>query len=285
MGSGIAVKKNAFVVWATALVLAVCLGVAVGLWMRPGSAPAPAKTQLDDGGSGTFPPIDFGPPRQEEKADGGLREDVMGLRGDVRELSRCVDALIASSAHLKEENEQLRRELGRLYTITQSELPMPGVSLVPRPGDSAVREIYDLARQGAFAEAPQEDDSVEPADPEPPPETRPPYEVVKQWGRSPEQAERLGEEAPSLMGMICLVKPGLSRKKLIGIVKDLRAEYEGYDNINIAVYDDAVAARRFAEERIDSDTHRVAFITKHLETGADALYLVRNGQPEEIPRN
>lgn len=108
------------------------------------------------------------------------------------------------------------------------------------------------------------------------------YLAVKVWGRTPEQALEVSASTSSLRGMICAVPPGLSQEELIAVGKKIRSDCDGYDNVNVEVFDDESAARRYAEENVRSAQHYVMNIMRHKASGRDVILLARKGGAHEV---
>lgn len=198
-----------------------------------------------------------------------LHEDVEELRTEVKRLQETVDAALAYLVgELHEENRRLKTDL----------------AMSDEPGSPAVDDSV-----------PQTDGSMAP-EPEAVPDgpAAPPidygelgYLVVKEWGRTPEQAQELetskpGTEVTSLRGMICAVPPGLSEDAIKAIGKRLRADSAEYDNLNIEVFDDEAAARDYAERNVLAVEHRVMNIIRHKATGRDATIVIRDNGAREV---
>ena len=117
-----------------------------------------------------------------------------------------------------------------------------------------------------------------------PSESRPDaeFEIMKEWGRSPEVTAGMPGNVSSLKGMSVYVYPGLSDADLETLARYLRSEYDMYDNINIEVFNNAEAARNFADSGRASPLHRVVSISKHRKSGRDMLFLFRDGQAREL---
>ncbi len=200
----------------------------------------------------------------------GLRAEVAALREELLDLQIMVDSLASGIlANLQLENEQLRRELHRMYALHGAN--PTGVSLaVPRPGQALFEEVQ----------------SSEPV-PEPIPDPEPPaefgYVVVEEWGRTPAVAAELGDSATSLKGMVCAVPPGSLRGDIEQLGRDLRSQFVGYDNINIEVFDDPEAAQQYADNHVSNPVHRVLSVSKHKASGRDVVLYLQDGASEELP--
>jgi len=148
-------------------------------------------------------------------------------------------------------------------------VPRPD-GLRTRPAESPDSEAEDLM---AIAEAM--------ASQLPPPEEFD-FIVVDEWGRSPEVVADLGGDATTLIGLAGLVPPRSSADDVKALVRELRATYNAYDNINIEIFDTETAAQAYAERQIADPAHHVASISRHKASGRDVLLYLGGAQPEEI---
>ena len=211
-----------------------------------------------------------------------LRNEVREVRSEMRHLRATLDYYMEGIvAKTQEENAQLRAELQRVYAL-QRAAPEAVFPAVPRPNDELVAEVLsqtveDMLEDSAAGQSPAEDTA---AAPEP---FR--YDVISEWGREPDQEEVLSGETTSLKGMVCLV-PARSRKEdVVQLGRDLRAQFEAYDNINIEIFDEEAAARSFAETSISTGPqHRVLSISKHKASGRDTMVYFEDGAAKEIPK-
>lgn len=192
-----------------------------------------------------------------------LRNEVADLRDDIRLLQQTLDVLVNQMmADLRAQNELLRDEVGRLRAQREA-LGLPEPAFVPRPG---AEELEALLLE-------------EPAPPPPAPFA---LTVVREWGRDPETAAEMGEGAATLKGLIGAVPPGSSREDVETLGRELRAEYAGYDNINIEVFDDPEAARAFADEEKGGSARRVLSVSRHRASGRDTILYIQNGKAEPV---
>jgi hypothetical protein len=173
-------------------------------------------------------------------------------------------------ADLERENDLLRQELRRVYGKIEGDTPAdftPPAFAISRPGGQIIEDILEEA----------------PPLPEPPSPPEFSYEVIKEWGRSPESAAELGGGASTLIGMVFLVPRGCTREDLEEFGRDLRRQYDGYDNINIEVFDSRNAAQESAEHSVSDPAHRVLTVSKHKSSGRDVILLLDKGITTEIP--
>ena len=233
-----------------------------------------------------------------------LQQEVQTVRDELRLLQATLDLLINQiMADLREENELLRKEVQRLADLQES-YGMSDPTKVPRPGIGIIREVLEaqrglemegdvpsqppilpetgeegLDRSGTVAE-----EETEPAtDEEAQAESRPvEFVAVQEWGRSLEMVEELGGDATSLKGIIGAVPPRSRKVDIEQLGRDLRKEYEAYDNINIEVFDDEDAARQYAETQIGKPSHRVLSISKHAASGRDVILYLGGEKAEEV---
>ena len=104
------------------------------------------------------------------------------------------------------------------------------------------------------------------------------YSIIAEWGRTPEQASELGENTSSLKGMVCVAESGGTDTDLMALGKKIRQEFDGYDNINIEVFDDETAARDYADSNIATPDHHVLRVSRHAKLGNDEIILVKDGR-------
>jgi hypothetical protein len=217
-------------------------------------SPAPQPPE-----SGTTDPIE------------AVRSDIAAMREEMHQVMLTLDLVVNRiMADLERENDLLRQELRRVYGKIEGDLPpdfAPPAFAIPRPGGQIIDEILN-------------------EEPLPPmPDTPPPfsYEVIKEWGRSPESAAELGGGASTLIGMVFLVPRGSAREDLEQFGRDLREQYTEYDNINIEVFDDKKAAQDSADHSVSNPAHRVLTVSKHKASGRDVILILDNGITTEIP--
>ncbi len=110
-----------------------------------------------------------------------------------------------------------------------------------------------------------------------------PYQVVQEWGRSPEAAAQDGRQASSLLGMICAVPPNSSDDELVAFGRALRESFAEYDNINIEVFNDPVAANQFASTNVAPPDSRVMTVQKYGDAERDVILLIRGDDIREFP--
>jgi len=212
------------------------------------------------------PPESLATPGESEVE--ALRSEVAGLRKDVDRLQETVDAALAYLVgELGAENRKLRTDLAADNdATTQDPLTETEVAAEAPP-----------APEPLAMPAPQRVDYGEAG-----------YLAIKEWGRTPEQAAELAAAKPgaavsTLRGMICAISPGLAEDELTAIGKRIRASCDGYDNVNIDIFDDESAARDFAENNVRSSTHLVMNITRHKTSGQDVMVRIHaNGTREVI---
>jgi TolA-binding protein len=200
---------------------------------------------------------------------------------------------------LEVENDLLRRHIRELYGTRGIQLPA-----VPTPDKNLIESI--LAEEpGEFAPPnpplPQVDvepaatvaDDVEPAPeattpatepaPAPLPAAGPPYEIIDEWGRSPEEAASLGQGVSSLRGMIVVVPAGSDDAHVARVARELRSSLQAYDNINIEVFDDHDVALKYKADHVASPGHRVASVSRHAASNRDVILLIRGETATELP--
>ena len=192
------------------------------------------------------------------------------LRAEVSRLQQTLDLYMGSLLPgLQEENRVLRRELGRLQGTNAPDEPT-----IPRPAGHYIEEI--LSREGTAPEA----QAPLPGPPSGAPVTA--CEVIAEWGRTPEEALLIDPEVPSLKGAIWVTPAGASEAELVALARRLRSECDGYDNVNIEVFDDLDTARAFKETNVAQPESRVLSISKHAGSGRDTILLFKDGQAREL---
>ncbi len=232
---------------AAALPPVVCAALSAA---EPSGTAAPPKPEM------TLP--EGGAPATEAAA---LRNEVADLRDDIRMLQQTLDVLVNQMmADLREQNELLRDEVARLRAQREA-LGLPEPEFVPRPGAAELEEIL----------------LEEPAPPPPAPFE---FTVVREWGRDAETAAEMG--AATLKGLIGAVPPGSRREDVETLGRELRAEYAGFDNINIEVFDDPEAARAFADDERSGSEHRVLSVSRHRASGRDTILYIQDGKAEPV---
>jgi hypothetical protein len=227
------------------------------------------------------------PPSETEQ----LRKEMSALRTEVKELSQTLDLLINRvMKDLEDENAQLRDEVRRAYATGAGATPQ-----VPRPSDKLLDEVLSeasnaptptaaeiAASYGATPVSPAPSASTAPSAP-PKPVTFA-YHVIQEWGRTPEAVAELGGSNSSLKGMVCVVPPGSQRADLEQMGRDLRAKFEGYDNINVEVFDNETAAKTFVDQNKMNTSRRVLSVSKHQGSGRDVILYYENGTTYEVTR-
>ena len=229
------------------------------------------------------------PPRPSDPME-ALQYDVETIRDEMRLLQATLDLLINQiMADMREENEFLRQEVQRLSQM-QSSYGLPDPAKVPRPGIGIIRDVLESQRE-------QADPAVSPwqqlldeyeasrGDPEtqPPPSDEPfAFTPLQEWGRTPEMVEELGGDAVSLKGLVGVVPRGSSREDIEALGRQLRQEYDAYDNINIEVFDDEEAAQHFIETQVGHPEHRVLSISKHAASGRDVILYLNKGEASDV---
>ncbi len=220
---------------------------------------AEARNAEDGATTTTSAPATDVEPSADSEEVVALRAELADLRKDVDRLQETVDAALAYLVgELGAENRRLRTDLANVgENTTETEPPADSPSASPT---TKMSERVDYGELG--------------------------YIAIKEWGRTPEQAAELAASKPgttvsTLRGMICAVSPGLSDEELAAVGAKIRASCEGYDNVNIDIFDDETAAREFAENNVRSSAHLVMNITRHKTSGQDVMVRVLpNGKRE-----
>ena len=210
----------------------------------------------------------------ESPAD--IAGELAAIRSDVARMQAMLDLVLDEFViELKNENNRLRAELDALQ-YERATRDRSGEEPLPRDAAEALARM----RSAEPEETPtvHYDETAEPDGADEPIR----YAIIKEWGREPEEAERL-EGASALKGLICAVPPDATDAQLAELGRWLRQEYNAYENLNIDVFDDVAAARRFAETNRIEGGHRVLNISKHPATNRDVIALIREGGATVIP--
>lgn len=216
--------------------------------------------RFEPSGAGQAPP-----PAADAVEMETLKKDISEIKQDLQLLQETLDLIVnRMMADLEKENAQLRSEVRRLQEYGAPSSAIDG-GFLPRPG----AELFDAVSQEPMPEE-------APTEPAAPPEFT--WDVVEEWGRDPETASRLGTDVSSLKGMVVLLAPGSPREEVEELARKLRSEYEAYDNINIEFFDDADAARSYADRQVTDPKHRVLSISKHKASGRDKILYLGGGE-------
>jgi len=206
-----------------------------------------------------------------------FRDEIAALREDIRALHALLEAYLGESMYeLHVENEQLRDEIRRL-AVLENFGDISGRSAVPRPGRNLVDEIMSEPGGKDFGPAPAAEEPLALAT-----HNGFNYVIIDEWGRSPGQAAALGQGATSLKGMVLAVPEGSSPADLTALGRWLQKEYAAYDNIVIEVFDDAAAARTYAERHVAQPNSRVLTLTRK-QGKEPELYLINGDQATLVP--
>jgi len=233
---------------------------------RPDAVPKPVLLPEELTENETTPPDD---PIE------ALQREVKTLRDEIRMLQSTLDLMINQiMSDLRDENRLLRKEAQRLYDI-QDHYGLPDISAIPRPGSELIDEVLETP-------LPLEDEII----PEEEPYTEEPFTFtpLHQWGRTPEAAAEIGEDTPSLLGMVGVAPRNSRREDIENLGRELRKEYNLYDNINIEVFDDTGAAEQFIDTQVGDPARRVLSISKHAGEGRDVILYLKNGEAFEVPQ-
>lgn len=112
------------------------------------------------------------------------------------------------------------------------------------------------------------------------------YEVIKAFGRSPEDVAKSDQPLSTLKGMILLVSPGLSREALEALGRQLYEEHKGFDDVDIEIYDDRIAANEAAETGTSSNPrHRLLIVSKYAADKRQLMIYLGGSTPETTPLN
>lgn len=194
-----------------------------------------------------------------------VTNELLILEEEVRALRATLDTFMTTTLQaLREENEYLRHELRRAYNRPEEGSAFLPPATVPRPNRGLMEQVLGVTSPNM-----QEADS----DPIAPIQPEATFTIVKEWGRSPEEAITLGSDVSSLIGLIAYVPPETDPETLRNLGRSLRRDYAAFDNVNIEVFNDRPAAQQYADSNQDSGGHRVLTISKHKASGRDMILL------------
>lgn len=189
--------------------------------------------------------------------------------------------LIAEIAAMRESMDEMQKQMTSFMTTTERAL---------REENARLRQAVELrygqaGESGSRLPIPNGDliDEVlaEASEPPAPVEKEFSYTVVKEWGRTPEEAARFDGEA--LKGMVLAVPDWSTDADLASLGVELREQFDGYGNINIEVFDSLAAAQEFAAEgRTQLAEDRVLNISRYETGGRDLILLIRGDEVTEI---
>ena len=188
-------------------------------------------------------------------------------------LNTVLDSVVLE---LAAENERLRTLLRDQYAAGVPRVPMPDRDLLKQVIEDQV-ESEGLTSLPAVVSEPDvpSPSEVALADAGDVPAT-----IVKEWGRTAEEAARLN--VASLKGMILAVPETSSDDELVALGMKLRDRYADYENVNIEAFDSLVAARNYAETGVANAERRVLHVSRFVGTGRDAVFLIRGDSVREI---
>jgi hypothetical protein len=219
-----------------------------------------------------------------------LREEVMRLRGGGMEDPAMADYVPRPG------NRAFEEALARARGTAPGQIPtaLDGAEAAPDGGVPLSQVLDELRTEGeadpqtldmeGVAEVPESIGVPQASDSEPPLRFLPEgYAVIREWGRTPKDAEALGADASSLRGMILVAPPSQSDQELMALGRQLRADSNGYANVNIEVFDSEEAARQFIETSQAPPERRVLQVSRHQAFGLDAIFLWRHGLAIDVP--
>lgn len=190
-----------------------------------------------------------------------MREEMAGVRQELQELRETLDLLVREVIRdLRADNEELRDALAgaqtreehdrRLATMTEQELAQ---TVRERLGPPPMEPAVELS-----------------------------LEILDEWGRNAEDVAQLGGNASTLKGIIGVVSPGAPLGALEQLGRDLRNQYDHFDNINIEIFDDHEAAAGFQANQVGSPAHRALTVSRHRASGQDSVVVYQNGVARQV---
>lgn len=242
------------------------------------AAEEPAEADVAELTEPEVEPVAAGDPATELAR---LRNEMREVRSELRHLRATLDYYMEGVVtKTQEENAQLRAELQRVYALQQN-APEAVFPAVPRPNDELVAEVLSQTVENLLKDAPLPPETGEAPGEAPAFQ----YEIIAQWGREPDQEEVQSGEVSSLKGMVCVVPPRSRKDDVVQLGRELRSEFDRYDNINVEIFDEPEAARSFAETNVSSGPeHRVLSISKHKASGRDTMVYFEEGVAKEVPK-
>ena len=219
-----------------------------------------------------------------------LRDEITRLRDEITLLQQTLEVFMNKTvADLQAENDRLRQEVRASYKgqgLNLPNVPLPDKQLLegllsePQSDTAPARSGSAVRKERSKSKLPENSLPDVPGGLA--------YEVISQWGRSPEEAAALSgkdtdKKATSLLGMVCVIAPGAQDENLSALARSLREQCEIYDNVNIEVFDDVESARAFNENKGANPQHRVLSISKHKASNRDVILLIKDGKTVEIP--
>lgn len=191
-----------------------------------------------------------------------VQEEMSGMRKELGDLRETLDILVNQVIQdLRDENESLKKRQVKQDRAAQ----LSGM-------DS--QELREEVHKSVGTPPPPPEEQGEPQPLQ--------VEVVEEWGRSQEDAAALGGKVKTLKGIIGVVPAGADQVSLAQLGRDLRQQYNLYDNINVEIFDDRAAAEGYQGKQVQNPRHRVLSVTKHLESGRDAIVVYPNGIAREV---
>jgi hypothetical protein len=197
---------------------------------------------------------------------GDLREEVGALRTEVRDLREAIEALLTEDVlQLQRENAQLRAEIRRLQAELASDGRAVAGPVLPRPANGPER----LPQSDAPVEV---EEGVAPA----------PFQIVAEWGRTPEEAAAVGADTASLKGLVGWVPGGATDAALAALGRELHQRYGAFDNVNIELFATEEAARAYADDNKLDKAKRLLTVSRYAKTGQDVVLLTTQGVTREV---
>lgn len=198
-----------------------------------------------------------------------VRQELAELREEMAALRATMDDYLGGLiASMQQENQMLRRDLDRANRLGVP-VDIAPAPQVPRP-------------EGAYV--PTEPLPPLPSPAPPAPAGPPSYEIVKEWGRTPDLAAELGADVAALKGMVLVIPAGTPSTAIEELGRSLRDEFDAYENINIEVFDDADAAAEYVDHPTARPARRVLSVSRQASAGLDTILITENGITMDIAR-
>jgi hypothetical protein len=219
-----------------------------------------------------------------EPSNSELLDELARIQDRLDELELTLNTVLDSVVlELAAENERLRGLLRDQYAAGVPRVPMPDRDLLKNVIENHIQDNGLTTLPAVVAgPTPHEEVQATPAEHEAPlPDVGDvPATIVKEWGRTAEEAARLN--VASLKGMILAVPETSSDEELIALGMQLRDHYADYENVNIEAFDSLTAARKYAQDGIANPERRVLHVSRFAGTGRDAVFLIRGDSVREI---
>ena len=195
-----------------------------------------------------------------------METEVAELRRRIGTLEQNAGSTMNSLvSNLSRENQELRRELQRLYATGQT--PSGLSAVMPEPVDAFQAQSFIppiRAAAGPDVVVPQtETQNQNPLQQD--------ITVILEWGHGPEEAKAMPAGMSAIKGMVCAVPKDMPEEKLIALGRMLKEQYGSYGRLNIEVFNDPLAAKHYIQDGGSPEPARVLAIQKNTNSGVDHI--------------